>query len=158
MKVKTLALISVFIAGIVLLTTWPTFPIFQGYLNFGDVLVMGMGFVVGLPYAFLAGVGAALADVLLGYGQYALFTLIIKGLEAALIAFVLLRFSKVPLWAYLLAGAWMAAGYGLTDAFLSSSLGVFIPSFTYNILQGLVCGLLAFMAQPILARLKANYK
>lgn len=157
MKIKILALSSVFIAAIVLLTMWPTLPIFQGYLNFGDVLVMGMGFVLGLPYAFLAGIGAALADVLLGYGQYALFTLVIKGLEAAIIAFWMMKKTKAPLWIYLLAGTWMAAGYGLTDAFLTSDLSLFIPSFTYNILQGLIGGFLAYSVQPILARLKANY-
>ena len=86
MKVKQIALISVFIAGVALLTMGSSINIFQGYLNFGDVLVMGMGFVLGLPYALLGGVGAALADLLLGYGQYAIFTLIIKGIEAGIIA------------------------------------------------------------------------
>lgn len=157
MKTKTIALIALFIAGITLTTVWPTFPIFSGYLNLGDVLVMGMGLVVGLPYAFLAGAGAALADLLLGYGQYALFTLLIKATEAALIALFIARKGKAPLWAYLLAGAWMAAGYGLTDAFFASNLAVFIQSFSWNIIQGVVAAILAFSVQPLLLRLKSSY-
>ncbi len=157
MKVKQIALISVFIAGVTLLTMGSSINIFQGYLNFGDVLVMGMGFVLGLPYALLGGVGAALADILLGYGQYAVFTLIIKGLEAAIIAYFALRTGKANLFVYLLAGIWMAVGYGLTDVLLTGELTIFIASFSYNIFQGVVCGGLAFALQPILIRLKKIY-
>lgn len=157
MKVRQIALISLFIAAIAFTTMSLTIAIFQGYLNFGDVLVMGMGLVIGLPYAFLAGVGAALADILLGYGQYAFFTLVIKGLEAAIIAAFVLKKGKAPLWSYLLAGTWMAAGYGLTDAFLASNPLIFIQSFGLNILQGLVCGSLAYSIQPLLMRLRKSY-
>ncbi len=158
MKVKTLALASVFIASIVLLTMWPTFPIpvVGGYFNFGDVLVMSMAYTLGFPLALLAGVGAALADVLLGYGQYALFTLIIKGLEAAIVAYFV-KNDKVPFYAYILAGTWMAAGYGLTDAFLSSSLTMLLPSFSANIAQGLICAVVAFSILPIFRRLTKQY-
>jgi uncharacterized membrane protein len=157
MKVKHIALISVFIAGVTLLTMGSSINIFQGYLNFGDVLVMGMGFVLGLPYALLGGVGAALADLLLGYGQYAIFTLIIKGIEAGIIAYIAVKLGKAQLWVYLLAGTWMAVGYGLTDVLLTGELTIFIASFSYNIVQGIVCGGLAFALQPVLIRLKKIY-
>ncbi len=157
MKVKQIALISVFIAGIALLTMGFSINIFQGYLNFGDVLVMGMGFVLGLPYALLGGVGAALADLLLGYGQYALFTVIIKGLEAGIIAYFAFKKGRASLFIYLLAGTWMAIGYGLTDVILTGELTIFIASFAYNIVQGIVCGGLAYALQPLLIRLKKIY-
>ncbi len=157
MRIKTLALISIFMSGIVLLTMWPTFPLFQGYLNFGDVLVMGMGLVIGWPYALLAGVGAALADILLGYAHYAIFTLVIKGLEAAMIAWMSLRRHSLPIWAYALAGTWMAIGYGLTDALIARNIPIFMISFGYNILQGLIAASLAFSVQPLLLRLKRNF-
>lgn len=156
MKIKTLTLSSLFIAGTTLLTFWPSIPMLQGYLNLGDVMVMSMGYVLGMPFALLGGVGAALADVLLGYGQYALFTLIIKSLEAMLIA-SFARGRKNPLWIYLLAGVWMASGYGLTDVFLASTWSIFMPSFSYNILQGVVSALIAFSLLPLLKRLKQNY-
>jgi uncharacterized membrane protein len=157
MRSKELALIALFTAGIAVLTMSFTITIFQGYLNFGDVLVMGMGLTVGLPYALLGGLGAAIADLLLGYGQYALPTLIIKGLEAGIVAFYVRKRPKAPLWIYLLAGTWMASGYALFDAFLASELAVFISSFTYNIFQGLVAGALAFALQPLLLNLKKRY-
>lgn len=157
MKVKQIALISVFIAGVALLTMGSSINIFQGYLNFGDVLVMGMGFVLGLPYAILGGVGAALADLLLGYGQYAIFTLIIKGLEASIIAYFAIHKGHTKLWVYLLAGTWMAIGYGLTDVLLTGEPTVFIASFSYNIFQGIVCASIAFALQTVLIRLKKIY-
>ena len=45
MKIKTLTLASLFIAATTLLTTWPSIPLFQGYFNLGDVMVMSMGYV-----------------------------------------------------------------------------------------------------------------
>ena len=155
-KVRTLALSSLFIASTVLLTTWPTVPLFQGYLNFGDVLVISMGYVLGFPLALMGGVGAALADLLLGYGQYAFFTLIIKGLEALIIAVFAAKSSRFTLGVYLLAGTWMAIGYGLTDMLLTQNLAMFIPSFGYNILQGLICASLAYGLRPLLTRLKQS--
>lgn len=157
MKARVLALSSLFIASIVLLTMWPSFPIafIGGYFNFGDVLVMSMGLVLGWPYALLAGVGAALADILLGWGQYAFFTLIIKGIEASIIT-LLVRKNAVKLWVYILAGSWMAFGYGLSDVFIGSSLGLFVPSFLANIMQGVLCALIAFGLQPLFIRLKRN--
>ena len=51
----------------------------------------------------------------------------------------------------------MAAGYGLTDVLLAGEWRVFVVSFGYNILQGLVCGVLAFSIQGLLIRLKKLY-
>jgi uncharacterized membrane protein len=156
MKIKTLTLASLFIAATTLLTTWPSIPLFQGYFNLGDVMVMSMGYVLGMPYALLGGIGAALADILLGYGQYAVFTLIIKSIEAILIA-LYVKNSNHSYLVFVIAGTWMASGYALTDVFLSSSWAILIPSFGYNIIQGLSSAIIAFSLLPLLKRLKQNY-
>lgn len=156
-KVRTLALSSLFMASTVLLTMWPTVPLFQGYLNFGDVLILSMGFVLGFPLALVGGLGAALADILLGYGQYAIFTLIIKGIEASIVAMFAMKSTHFTYLIYVLAGTWMAVGYGLTDVFLTQNPALFIPSFSYNILQGLICASIAYGLRPLLSRLKQRF-
>ena len=55
-----------------------------GYANAGDVLVLLSAFVLGPGLgAAAAGVGSALADLILGYTIYAPGTLIIKAADAA---------------------------------------------------------------------------
>ncbi len=55
----------------------------NGYLNIGDTLVLLSSLLLGPVYGtFAAAVGSALADVVLGYGSFAPFTLIIKGMMA----------------------------------------------------------------------------
>ncbi|MEM1944662.1 MAG: ECF transporter S component [Nitrososphaerota archaeon] len=54
----------------------------RGFFNVGDALVMFSGLVFGARIGFLAGgIGSALADILLGFGFFAPFTLFIKGME-----------------------------------------------------------------------------
>lgn len=54
----------------------------KGYVNIGDTVVLLSGVLFG-PLTGLAagGLGSALADLLLGYGFWAPWTLLIKGLE-----------------------------------------------------------------------------
>ncbi len=55
----------------------------KGYVNLGDCVVLLSGWLLPLPYGFLAaGLGSALADVFSGYIIYAPATFIIKGLMA----------------------------------------------------------------------------
>lgn len=156
MKVKNMTLIALLMAMTTIITMYISFPIFQGYLNLGDVIVMSMGLLIPLNLVFLAGVGAALADLLLGYGQYAFFTLVIKTIEAYIIGKWAVKHSdkKVPIHIFLTAGIWMAFAYGLTDIILTQNPLIFFTSFGYNSLQGIVCALIAFMLVPILKKIK----
>lgn len=62
-----------------------------GYINLGDAMVLMGAFLLGPAYgAAAAGIGSALADLLAGYVNYALGTLIIKAL-VALVAGLLAR-------------------------------------------------------------------
>ncbi len=61
----------------------------QGYFNLGDGFLMLFASFLNPWQAFLVGgVGSALADIVGGYGIYALPTLLIKGLEAWIIAYI----------------------------------------------------------------------
>ena len=60
---------------------------FQGYFNCGDGMILAFAPFVNPLFAFLiGGVGSAIADIVSGYASYALFTLVIKGIEGLLIS------------------------------------------------------------------------
>lgn len=55
----------------------------KGYLNLGDCVVLTAGWMLSPTYGFLAaGLGSALADLILGYTVYSPVTFIVKGLMA----------------------------------------------------------------------------
>jgi uncharacterized membrane protein len=56
---------------------------FKGYVNLGDCIVLLAGWLLSPTYGFAAaGIGSALADLLLGYNIYAPATFLIKGIMA----------------------------------------------------------------------------
>ena len=64
----------------------------QGYFNLGDGFILLFASVLNPFLAFMVGgVGSALADITGGYGMYALFTLLIKGMEAVLVSWLVCR-------------------------------------------------------------------
>src|SRR5690554_3501118 len=117
-NIRTLALSSIFMAMMTLLTMYGMIPIAWGYLNLGDALIMVLATILPPSQIFLIGsFGSAFADIFLGYSQYALFTFFIKGFEGFFVAILYKRFnhkfkSSVP---FLIAGVWIALGYGLVD-------------------------------------------
>jgi uncharacterized membrane protein len=61
----------------------------RGFFNVGDAMVMFSGLTFGARIGFLAGgIGSALADILLGYGFFAPFTLFIKGMEGYVVGLI----------------------------------------------------------------------
>jgi len=65
------------------------FPTSTGYLNFGDILVMTSGIVLGPVGAFfVGGVGSATADAVLGYMPFVPITLVVKGSEAMTVSLI----------------------------------------------------------------------
>ena len=68
----------------------------QGYVNLGDCIVLLSGWLLGPWYGFAAAaVGSALADILLGYMQYAPATFLIKGLVALTAYYLFKGFLKL---------------------------------------------------------------
>ncbi|CDD49755.1 putative uncharacterized protein [Firmicutes bacterium CAG:308] len=68
---------------------------FQGYFNCGDGMILAFAPFVNPLFAFLiGGVGSAIADIVSGYASYALFTLVIKGIEGLLISILISRFKS----------------------------------------------------------------
>jgi uncharacterized membrane protein len=72
-----------------------TIPATSGYFNVGETIIYTAALIFGpLVGALAGGVGAALADALLA-PQFAVGTLIIKGLEGAIVGYLPSRLHKV---------------------------------------------------------------
>lgn len=162
-NVRIIALCSMFMAMITLVTMFGMIPIAWGYLNLGDTVIMLLASVLPASLMFnIGGIASGLADMLLAYPQYAFFTFVIKGIEGYLVAILFQKMKPkarryVP---FLLAGFWIAIGYGLVDALLYQNIGVGVTSFGYNAIQGFVSAFLAIalsgIIRPKLSKLWQN--
>lgn len=137
MSTKRIVIDALFIAIIAIVTAIIALPIGTfGYINLSDAIIMALSVYLGPFDLFLVGsIGASLADIALGYTQYAIFTFAIKGIEALIIAYTFK--SKRPL-AYVLGAVWMLVGYGLVDVLLGQDILLFGPSIIANLPQALI--------------------
>lgn len=123
----------------------------NGYINLGDCFVLLAGWLLPVPYGFLAaGVGSALADVFSGYVAYAPATFVIKGLMAVVacygyeIAGKKLSVIVSRITGGVLAEVLMVAGYLAYESMLygfSASLVNVLPNCVQG-LAGLVIGII----------------
>lgn len=126
-----------------------------GYMNLGDGFILLFSSIVSPLGGFLiGGVGSAIADVVSGYGLYAPFTLVIKGLEGYLVATFINKAPKK--WIiYVLGSLIVIVGYFLVDWFLQGSFVVAITGIPTNIMQTL-CGFVIAMCLHKLVIKQAN--
>ena len=82
-KTKKLVIAALFAALSLVATLFFAFPLPTGYANLGDCFAFLAGYCLGGAWgAAAAGIGIALADLLGGYGVYAVATFIIKAFIA----------------------------------------------------------------------------
>lgn len=157
MNVKLLTRTALFMAIVTVTTMVINIPIpaTKGYVNASEIAVFLAAAL--LPFAYntaAAGIGCALADILLGYSLYAPATLIIKAVEA-LIAFKLLKGFKLnPFLAFGIACLFMPVGYfvyefGILRYTSEAAIAALIP----NLLQGLFGTIGAGIVYPFLKKL-----
>ena len=109
------------LCGATLLLTLLSIPLPSGYgyVNLGDAGVFLCACLLpGGLGALAAGVGAALADLILGWAMYAPVTLLIKGLTALLAGLALRRAKRFALPLSLLCCLTVPLGYFLYEAVL----------------------------------------
>jgi len=101
------------------------FPTSTGFLNFGDALVMLSGLLLGpLGGFFAGGVGSAVADVTLGYIQFAPITFVVKGCEGMIVGLasrqvgMTSRLTKLDIVGLVVASLVMMLGYFIGEIFL----------------------------------------
>jgi len=102
-------------------------PATGGYFNVGEATIYVAALLFG-PFvgAFSGGIGAMLADVYLGYVNFAPGTLIIKGVEGAIVGFLNIKLKKyIPnptvraIISVMVGGLEMVAGYFLYEILLA---------------------------------------
>lgn len=123
-------------------------PATRGYINFGDIMIfvsaLSFGPIVG---GFAGSVGSAIADVASGYGYFAPFTFVIKGIEGALAGFISNRTSvSRDVLAVVIAGAEMITGYFFAEFFPLQFEWAALTEVPGNISQILVGG---FIGVPL---------
>lgn len=156
-SVKDLVMTGLWIA-MVTVTTMIFFPLpGQGYFNLGDSAVFLGVYLLGRRNGTIAaGIGAALADVILGYTVFAPFTLVIKALMAFIFGSFLLfsegkvksKSKKVPVSSVLgigLAIVVLVGGYYMAEWLISGSSTAPLLAIPWNILQGMLGGFIALM-------------
>jgi uncharacterized membrane protein len=123
---KQLALVQATRAGIMAaLVAVATFfvqipnPATRGYINFGDIMIFVSALTFGPIVGGLAGsIGSSIADVVSGYGYFAPFTFVIKGVEGGIAGLISNRMSaKRDVLAVILAGSEMIIGYFVAEFF-----------------------------------------
>ena len=139
--------IIIFTGLCALVTIVLAFPIpkTQGYLNLVDILVYFTGFTFGPLTGLIAGgIGPMIADISIGMGVWAPFTIAAHGLQGLLAGLLLRIFSKkenVPLAAYIITG--VLGFFTMTIVYffggwIIEGLAKSIYSIPFNLGQGLV--------------------
>lgn len=156
---KNIAFTAMF-AALCCVSTFIAVPLPIGYFNLGDVFVLVSAWALGPVFgAIAAGVGTALADILMSYVVYAPATFIIKAAVAVTAALLFKSFKKsdatqkiylFPRIISAIAGeAIMVCGYFIYEAFvLGYGMGA-LASVTGNCLQaasGVIGGTLLISA------------
>ncbi|MFX0104896.1 MAG: ECF transporter S component [Candidatus Hodarchaeota archaeon] len=122
-NVLSISIIGIFAALVCVLTIIIRIPVpvTTGYINIGDFGVMLSGLYFGPIIGGLAGgIGSAIADII-GYPQFAIPTLIIKGLEGFIVGLIsnpkkkLLKIDYRDVIAVIIGGFIMVAGYFLVE-------------------------------------------
>ena len=142
---RLLIFTSLFAAIIFIATTYLKLPLpVMGYVHLGDSLIFVAATLLPCPYALTAAaIGAGLADVIGGFPQYALATLVLKALTA--LCFTAKRGKSVcvrNLIALVPAVIINAGGYYIFEAFLYGSFISPLANITFNIMQSVSNGII----------------
>jgi len=120
MRAQSIALHAILAAVVCVATLIVRIPVpaTSGYINLGDSAVLLFALLLGgTAGGIIGGVGSAMADILGGYPNWALLTLLIKGLEgfvAGKLGFK--KSSKVRIVAVFAGGVLMVLGYFLAGS------------------------------------------
>lgn len=164
-----LALSIVFGALAITVTIVFVIPIFAtgGYFNLGEAIVYTAALVFGPYVGAFTGGSIATADVLIGYGQFAPGTLIIKGLEGAIVGFLNQKLRKYTsnmslnaTVSVIIGGLGLVAGYFIYEQLvLGYTLPLALAEVPFNLVQmaiGLVVAVpIMFAVQRVFPQLKS---
>lgn len=160
MDIKLLTRTALFMAIVTVTTMVINIPIpaTKGYVNASEVAIFLSAALLPFGYNMVAaGIGCALADLLLGYSLYAPATVIIKAFEA-FVAYKLFKTGKLnPFIAFFIASLFMPLGYfiyefGILRYTIETAIAALIPNF----IQGAFGAISAGVVFPFLKRISEN--
>ncbi|TFF92547.1 ECF transporter S component [Candidatus Thorarchaeota archaeon] len=129
-------------------------PATDGYFNFGDIMVMISGLLLGPIGGFVAGgVGSMLADAVLA-PFYVPITLVVKGLEGMAVGFLSSRTKSIDeasQWdvaAVIVASAIMLLGYFLAEGLVFGFGPALIELLLFNFLQVAAGSIVTLLVGP----------
>jgi uncharacterized membrane protein len=154
---RTLALTAIMTAIVLVLTSLIKVPTpARGYAHLGDAGVFFSAFALG-PWvgAVAGGLGTALADILGGYPQWAVFSLVIHGLQGWVAGWLVRRDAGLArlILAAVVGGVIVVAGYFLAGIILVG-IGDALAEIVPNILQ---VSIGAALAIPLFAAVRQAY-
>ena len=161
MKVKNIVMASLFAALIFVVTAFVRIPASfilgaGGYIHLGDLFIFLACYYVGGWYAIAAVVvGSSLAD-LIGYPAYALATLVIKGLMAAVVILIKRKTKNklILVLSCIAGGLVMIAGYFVYEIFILDMMYGAVAGLLSNGVQAIVGIALAIPVILLLDRAK----
>ncbi len=144
LKIRKIAYIGV-LAALIFVGTELHIPTAIGHVNLGDLIILVASYILGPIAAVPSAIGAAAADLISGYAQYALPTFLIKGIMGFVAGLIMKRNSenKVSLPRKLLAAVIaeliMVIGYfGFESLPFMYGAAAAVGSLIPNLIQGAV--------------------
>ncbi|MFV0379606.1 MAG: ECF transporter S component [Anaerorhabdus sp.] len=135
-KNKLFIIAALALALIFICTTYIKVPTQFGYVNLGDSMIFLFSSILPPSLSFLvSSVASGAADIVAGYPQYAIFTFIIKGVEALFVSLMIYKFDNNKILTYIGAGSILVLGYLITDWILYGSFVMALGGVVFNIVQ-----------------------
>jgi energy-coupling factor transport system substrate-specific component len=156
---RTIAVTAIMIAVVAVFTRFIVVPIGTGYFNFSDVAIYFAAFAFGPWVGLVAGgVGAALADISLGYSQFAILTFFAHGLEGLVAGYLGRGNDRLRMLLGWLAGTIVMVGlYFLGEATVPAMWGGLPQALTewpFNLLQNVAGGIVGI---PLVLAVRRAY-
>ncbi|UWG46819.1 ECF-type riboflavin transporter [Halanaeroarchaeum sp. HSR-CO] len=149
------AMSAVVAAAVAVATMAVSIPVGIGYLNFGEIVIYTAAFLFGdLVGALGGGIGAAAADVILGYAMYAPITLVAKGTEGFVVGRLAGASTRSKVIAVAAGAPFMIVAYVLARAYFEGIPAAIFQELPIDILQAVVGLLIALpLSQALQSRL-----
>ena len=129
----------------------------NGYINIGDSVIFISSILFGPITGMLSGgIGSMLADILSGYAHWAIFTLLIKGIEGYLVGILIKNNITIlkSIFSTLIGVLVMVIGYFLAGIVLKGSALISLASVPGNLIQGTVSMLISILISNSLKKVK----
>ncbi len=128
-------------------------PMTNGYANLGDAVILLSAFLFpSTPALIAAGVGAALADAISGYGIYIPATFVIKAGVFAIAMLIGKRGGWMRALAAIAAELFMVLGYLVFEMWIVDMGAGAVASIPGNLVQAGVSAVVALVVTPVMLR------